>query len=218
MFEISDGWDVAHLVMHGAFDELHAACKEANVGLIQVQAIDPIQCFFVGGEVEKRRASARRHLVKSVALFQVGMESLISHWETKYPKIKTDGGFVKKWEHAFTTKGQPHSFNDYASFYREIRNAVVHPDSTQRITTINCLGFLPTYKGIRDGWDAVVRLAAALGEPHDNDSWKIMCDAHGIPAAPEENNFPDLTALRSSLYKRHLDELNAKHANTQPLA
>ena len=210
MFEICDGWDVANLVMHGAFDELGEASKAAHVGAVQVQVLDPAQCFFVGGEVEQRRASARRHLVKSVALFQAGMESLINHWGTKYPKISSGGSFVKKWEHAFTVKEQVFDFNDYATLYRKIRNAIIHPNTAERIATINTLGFLPVHRGIRCGWDAFGKLAASLGEPHDKDSWDIMCNAHGVPIDPSEGGFPDLTALRAELHKRYLDELNAK--------
>ena len=212
MTEITDGWSVAHLVMHSAFQELRQASELAQV-YIKVAETDPIQCFFVGGEVEQRRSASREHLVKATALFQAGMESLINHWQSKYPEIQGGNNFVSKWECSFTSKGVEANFDDYASFYREVRNAVIHPDTQIKIDTINNIEFLSIYQGIKYGWDASRRLASELGEPYDNNSWGTMCNIHGIPVNPEGRDYPNLTSLRAELYKRHLEELNKQHVD-----
>ena len=208
VLEIRDGWDVASLLMHGAFDELHGARLAAYTGDIQVSEIDPVQCFYVAAEILTKQNTARRCLVKSVALFQAGMESLISYWGTKYPEIEGGGGFVNRWIHAFESKGLPSDFDDYACFYRGIRNAIMHPETDERIATINTLRFLSVHRGIRSGWDAFEKLGSAIGEQHDEDSWGIMCRAHDVPENPSDTEFPDLEELCAALYKRHTDELN----------
>ena len=210
--EVQDGWDVANLVIHGAFDELQEASRAARVGAVDVPAIGPIECFYLAGEMTQRQATARRHLVKTVALFQAGMESLIHHWSAKYPEIKSGGRFVQKWEGAFRAKRIEPGLGDYKTFYERVRHAIVHPDSARKIATVNQLGFLSVHAGIRSGWDAFKRLGDAVGEPHDADSWSVMCNAHGVPANPSGTDFPDLRGLKVALYKRHLDELNSTGA------
>lgn len=210
--QLHTGWDVAHLVMHGAFDELKAAYDVARVGVVEVDKIDPISCFSLGSNVDARNRVLRRYLVKVVTLFQAGMESIISHWGAKYPEIAGGKGFVAKWEHAFSAKGQPPEFAKYADFYRQVRNAIVHPDSANKIAVIDALQFSLVYDGVQSGWIAFRRLGAAIGEPHDDDSWDIMCTAHDLPPELKRDELPDLSALRVALFERHLDELNAQIA------
>ena len=206
---IADGWDVAHLVMHTAFDELGLAGRHAQVGPIDPDAIDPIQCFHVGGRVDLAQGTSRRHLVKAVTLYQAGMESTISYWISRHSGLSTAGGFVERWDNVCGAKGCAPGLGDYAIFYREIRNAIVHPDTDARVRTIQTLRVKRVHEGIADGWSALQRLASALGEPHDADSWKIMCEAHGVPLQCSDELYPDLLDLRARLYKRHLDHLNA---------
>ena len=130
------------------------------------------------------------------------MESLINYWSFKHPEIASKGGFVQKWEQAFVAKGQPAKFDDYATFYREVRNAVIHPDTEQKIDTIDQLRFIRVHEGMKCGWEAFGRLSAAIGEPHDKDSWRIMCEAHRVPMDCPDPSYPDLMVLRSQLLKR----------------
>ena len=139
------------------------------------------------------------------------MESLMNYWSSKHPEIAHEGGFVQKWEHAFIAKGQPTKFDDYATFYREVRNAVIHPDTAQKIATIDQLRFVRVHKGMKHGWEAFRRLADAIGEPHDKDSWRIMCDAHRVPMDCPDQLYPDLMILSGQLFKRHMDYVNAQH-------
>jgi hypothetical protein len=204
MGDISSGWDVSHLVMHSAFYELGEAAKLCRVDPLDPQMVDPSQSFFLAGQIMQAHAQARRPLVKAVALFQAGMESLINYWSSEHPEILSKGTFVQKWEQAFVKKGQPANyFDDYAAFYSEVRNAVIHPDTPQRIATINQLSFIRVHKGIEHGWDAFRRLADAIGEPHDKDSWRIMCEAHGVPTDCPVESYPDLMVLYGQLLKRH---------------
>jgi len=200
MDDIRTGWDVAYLVMHSAFDELGAAATICRVGPLDPQTIDPAESFFLAGKIMQARAGARRPLVKAVALFQAGMESLINFWSSEHPEIQSKNGFVQRWERAFVVKGLPATFGDYASFYREVRNAVIHPDTPQRITTIDQLRFIRVHEGIKHGWNAFRRLADAIGEPHDKDSWHIMCEAHGVPTDCPEQLYPDLMLLGRQLF------------------
>ena len=179
---IADGWDVAHLVMHTAFDELGLAGRHAQVGPIDPDAIDPIQCFHV-------------------TLYQAGMESTISYWISRHSGLSTAGGFVERWDNVCRAKGCAPGLGDYAIFYREIRNAIVHPDTDARVRTIQTLRVKRVHEGIADGWSALQRLASALGEPHDADSWKIMCEAHGVPLQCSDELYPDLLDLRARLYE-----------------
>ena len=207
MIDISNGWDVSNLVMHSAFDELQQANEITKVN-IKVNEIEPQECFFIGGEIRQRRSASRKHLVKATALFQVGMESLINYWLSKYPEIQGGGNFVKKWEKAFEAKGMIANFDDYASFYRSVRIAVIHPENQDRIDIINNINFMQVYQGIKHGWEASERLANELGEPYDNNSWKTMCNIHGVPFQPLESEYQNLEVLSKELYSRHLSELN----------
>jgi len=207
--EIHDGWNVSHLVMHSAFDELGKASEIANVEL-SVGDIDYMQCFFAAIEIEQRRATSRKHLVTAVALFQAGMESLINYWRSKYPDIEGGSNFVAYWKNAFTIKGVQGSFDDYAYFYRNIRNAIIHPDSVERIETINNLEFIQVYEGIKHGWVASEKLSQVLGTPYDNNSWEIMCSAHSVPTLPSIKDYPNLGSLRHELNRKHLKELNRR--------
>jgi hypothetical protein len=202
MDDIKSGWDVAHLVMHSAFDELGLAATFCRVGPLDPQTIPPMDCFFLAGQIMQARAEARRHLVKAVALFQAGMESLINYWVSEHPEIPRSKKFVEKWKLAFTAKGQPAKFDGYATFYRDVRNAVIHPDSAQRIATIDQLRFIRVHEGMKHGWEAFGRLSAAMGDPHDKDSWRIMCEAHRVPLDCPDPLYPDLLVLRSQLLKR----------------
>ncbi|MFC1626429.1 hypothetical protein ACFL19_01860 [Pseudomonadota bacterium] len=209
MIKINDGWDVADLVMHSAFDELHQASGLAFFPE-KVEEIEPKQCFFISNEMIQRQGSLRKHLVKVTVLFQAGMESLIYYYRTKYPEInKGNPCFVKKWDDALAAKGISPNFNEYASFYKDIRIALTHPDRPERIDKINSIGFLSIYQGIKSGWEAEVRLASALGRPHDKNSWETMCAIHQVPIEPLDHEYPDLINLISTLRRRHLKELNA---------
>jgi len=139
------------------------------------------------------------------------MESLINYWASEHPEIASAGSIVQKWEQAFVAKGQSANFGDYATFYREVRNAVIHPDTAQKIATIDQLRFIRVHEGIKHGWEAIRRLADAIGEPHDRDSWRIMCEAHKVPTDCPGQLYPDLRVLRGQLFKRHIDYLNAHH-------
>lgn len=201
MIAITNGWDVAHLVIHSAFDELKKASEFVKIS-INIEEIEPMKSQSIGFEILNRQINSKEYLVKAVALFQAGMESLINYWQSKYPEIKCDSGFVPKYEKAFSVKGVSHSFDDYASFYRTVRNAIIHPDSQQKIETINNINFIQVYKGINHGWDALERLADKLGEPFDTNSWETLCNIHRVDSQLLESDYPDLKELSNQLYDR----------------
>ena len=198
---ITNGRDVAHLVIHSAFDELEKASELVKI-TVNIEEIEPMKSYLLKSEIDIRQINSRKYLIKAVALFQAGMESLINYWQSKYPEISGGSNFVSKYEKAFSVKGVFHSFDDYASFYRTVRNAIIHPDRQKKIETINNINFIQVYEGIKHGWDALERLADKLGEPFDSNSWKILCDLHGVDSQLLENNYPDLKELSNQLYDR----------------
>lgn len=210
MTEITNGWDVSHLVMHSAFDELSVAERFTKEITINIDECDSIKSFFIAGRIECNHSNARRHLVKATALFQAGMEALINHWISKYPELKFKGSFVETWKNAFAVKKVSDSFDCYASFYKDIRIAIIHPENADRIKKINNLTFWEVYSGIKCGWDATKILADAIGEKHDDNSWEIMCNLHGLSPNCIESDFPNLKVMSSKLYKKHLDHFNSK--------
>lgn len=201
MIAITNGWDVAHLVIHSAFDELKKASELVKI-TINIEEIEPMKSQLIGFEILNRQINSKEYLVKAVALFQAGMESLINYWQSKYPEISGGSNFVSKYEKAFSVKGVFHSFDDYASFYRTVRNAIIHPDSQQKIDTINNINFIQVYEGIKHGWDALERLSDKLGRSFDTNSWETLCNIHRVDSQLLESDYPDLKELSNLLYDR----------------
>lgn len=196
MVSINDGWDVASLLTHSAFDELGQADKIARFDVSQVDAIPPNQCFDLMSEAEYRRMpSLRIHLIKAVVLFQAGMESLVSYLSSKYPTQLRGKNFFKQIENVLP-KDQTEA---YFKFYGKVRVSIVHPTEIERIETIRDLQFIYVHQGLRYGWEIFSNLSAKLNERHDTNSWNIMCDLHHVIVDPTEENYPDFNALSSKL-------------------
>ncbi|WP_028468740.1 hypothetical protein [Neptunomonas japonica] len=207
--DITNGSDVSHMLMHSAFEELHKACELSKVSFDK-HKLDINKCFFMSNQIIQKRKVIRKHLVKSIALFQAGMESSIHYYQSVNPELKKERNFSDKWEKAFEYLGIDAEFSGYKAFYTNIRNAVIHPDRESRIETINKIDFLTVFNGIKDGWEAEERLALALGTPFDNGSWVIMCQMYNLDPLPDENNFPDLVKLIGWLRRKHTDGLSVE--------
>lgn len=200
--EITDGWRVAHLVMHTAFDELREASVIAKGPFPESTNFKPAECLALGAKVEMQHSELRKHLIKATVLFQAGMEAMINHWCSKYSGLSNSTVFAKKWEESFQAKNITKSFDGYSEFYRKTRNAVTHPDREERIEKINNIQFLEVFYGIKEGWESFKVLSNALGEQHDQDSWGTMCQIHNISPDCSEEDFPNMVSLKRSLFKK----------------
>ena len=210
MLSINNGWDVAHLLMHSSFDELHEAhslCNEASE--IEVNTVEDTECFSLAQQVEYIDDSVKKHLVKSVILFQAGMEAILNWLQSIDTSISNKGSFSEKWEKAFKSKGVDYDFSYYRNFYENYRIHIVHPDKDERFETINTLKFYDVYEGVKSGWLADAALSEAVGNKHDKNSWKIMCNAHQLPSSINTSTYPNPQEIA-----RHLRLRYRKHLNT----
>ncbi len=209
---INDGWDVAHLLMHSSLDELGSAHSlHEDISKIDIDATEETECFMLSPKVESIDNSIKKHLVKSVVLFQAGMEAVI-HWAQSIDSsIPQSRSFSKKWENAFIAKGSHYDFSPYKSFYENYRIHIVHPDRDERFKTINDLSFTDVYEGIQNGWLAYAALSDVIGFKHDEDSWHVMCRAHQLPTSITVLNYPCPHEVIRSLnlkYRSYLNRLN----------
>lgn len=196
---------MAHLVMHSAFEELSTAHKLIQELVVNPDGLSPHDCFSIHGKIEISRPFIHRRLVASVLLFQSGMEGIYDWMCSVDTSLPQPRGFVKKWEEAIEQKELTISFLEYKDFYENVRNAITHPDRPERFDTINNLDFIEVYFGIKSGWAAFESLSNAIGRPHDNDSWVIMCKANGVPDNIDRTYYPNLKKLSSQLLEKFSD-------------
>ena len=211
MLRINNGWDVAHLLMHSSFDELgaaHSLCE--NISIIEVDSIEESKCFSLALRIEDVDGRTKKHLVKSIILFQSGMEAIFNWIQSIDTSISNKGSFCEKWEKAFEAKGISHDFSQYRSFYENYRIHIVHPDKDERFETINTLSFPDVYEGIKSGWLAEAALSETVGHKHDKSSWKIMCNSHQLPSSIKISNYPkpqEVARLLRLRYQGYLKEI-----------
>ena len=209
MATINNGWDVAHLLMHSSLDELgaaHSLCD--NVSKIDIDSVKETECFFLAPKIEGVESCVKKHLVKSVVLFQAGMEAII-HWiQSIDASIPKNGSFAKKWEKAFKAKSSNYDFSPYRDFYESYRIHIIHPDKDERFETINNLCFTEVYEGIKNGWLAYAGLSEAVGYKHDNDSWGVMCRTHQLPSSIDISSYPNPQESARLLRLRYRNYLN----------
>lgn len=204
MSTINNGWDVAYLLMHSSLDELgtaHSLCE--NTSDIEINSVPENECFFLAPKIEGVYTCVRKHLVKSVVLFQSGMEAIINWIQSIDTSIPKNGSFAEKWENAFKAKSSDYDFSPYKEFYKNYRVHIVHPDKEERFETINNLSFSEVYEGIKSGWLAFAALSEVTGNKHDNDSWKIICDAHQLPSSIDKSIYPNPQEIAQLLRLKH---------------
>lgn len=213
MTAIENGFDVANLLIHSALDELCVAnriCQKINE--IEPEKIEAPDCFFVSPNIESMDTSIKKHLIKSIVLFQSGMEAII-HWvQSQDSSISGKGSFAKKWINAFTAKDIDYDFSKYKNFYKNYRIHIVHPDRKERFETINNLIFIDIYNGLKCGWDAYAALSSAIGFKHDENSWEIMCGAHELPITSDNLDYcnpKELVILLNKKYRIHLNKVTS---------
>jgi len=207
---INNGWDVSHHHMHEAFIHIGQA-YEFNRHMTNKYCDYENKLHwaeFLGTSVEVRQSfiAENKLSIKAIILFQAGMEAWIS-WAYTEPNLAGENiprNFVQKWEVAFHTLNVNHDFNEYAEFYREVRNPTVHPSKQSDIEKVANIWFEPVYEGLRSGWQAMSELSAALGKPFDRNSWEIICNANNAP-----NQIPDLIVsnlqeLEGLMLQKHL--------------
>ncbi len=213
MSAINNGFDVAHLLMHSALDELSAAntfCVKIND--INITNIEEPDCFFVSPRIEGMDTSIKKHLIKAIVLFQSGMESII-HWiQNQDSTIKSGRSFAQKWENALDSKNVDFDFSDYKIFYENYPIHLVHPDKDERFETFNNLTFSDVYYGINKGWQAYAAMSDAIGYKHDSNSWQIMCSTHTLPETLDGINYVipnELIVLLNKKYRKYLDKISS---------
>jgi len=208
---INNGFDAANLLIHSSLDEMKEAFNwVVKVNEIDINSLENGDCSFHSPKIENIDKSISKHLIKAIVLFQAGMESII-HWiGTKDTTIKSSGSFVFKWEYAFEAKNIKHDFSEYANFYRSYRIHLIHPDKEERFETFNNLIFSDVYQGLLAGWNAFYVLSGAIGHKHDEESWQIMCAAHGLPGSVQREDYVSPKEVISHLdkkYRIYLDSL-----------
>lgn len=209
MLNISNGFDMAHLLMHAAFEELGYAHKSIQALVVDPDTLDPNECFFVAGNIEVAREPIHRRLVASVLLFQAGMEGIYDWLRSKDSTLPEPNDFVKTWKKAFQEKDVDFDFFGYEDFYKNVRNSITHPNTPQRLQAVNNLEFTNIYLGLQFGWSAFDALSDVVGFHHDENSWVIMCNTRGVPPSINTATYPSLRKLSGQLYQKHLDFHNA---------
>ncbi len=210
---INNGFDVANLLMHSALDELcaaHTLCEKVND--MDLDTIDETDCFLISPRIEGIDISIKKNLIKSIVLFQSGMEAII-HWiQNQDPCISSKGSFSEKWENAFNSKNIDFDFSHYKNFYKYYRIHIVHPDRNERFETLNNLTFSDVYNGIQEGWLAYAALSEAIGYKHDDNSWEVMCKAHNLPVTMRGGNYlvpSDVIISLNKKYRKYLDRISS---------
>lgn len=217
---ISNGWDVAHHHIHEAFGHMGESCKvnlyAPNEYRKIENSIDWPSCLNASGTIRSYFVNENKMAIKAIILFQAGMEAWISWAYTQggLAGITIPNNFVKKWEDAFTTLGSSFDFSNYALFYRNYRNPVVHPSSQDDVEKVSAIWSKPVYKGIMCGWESMAELSPLLSVPFDSDSWETMCKVNGVPNAEEISSLGDLIQFEKDLLKKHLDGANKATGKT----
>jgi len=202
---IRDGFDVACLHMHSAFDELGIAHRLiTDAASVRSRDFGWEECLSIGGRLGMVCRQVRTPLSKATILFQAGMEALLTHLESKDTRSINNGKFVPSWAGSLKNVGSTFDFEPYARFYRGLRNALAHPNTPERLRTIDRIGFPEVHAGIKAGWGAYSSLCDGIGMPHTPQSWNTMCKAHGVPCSIGTQTYPDLYLLRDTFLQKHL--------------
>ncbi len=183
-------WDVAHHHGHSAFRLLRIVLDLENDFVASNEKLRTTP----HGEMEYLRVLSWRAQVTtdmfrisaaSIMMCQAMMEAIINdslETEALLSKIDKGGSFRQKWTDALAAvnkdnKSFEHYFN---SIYKTFRNPMVHPKKIE-ISSFDTLSFPVLLAGYESGWQAYADLYSGLGHPHDNNSWGVMCETHGIP-------------------------------------
>ena len=217
---IHDGWDVAHHHNHEGFIHLgqaYAYNKYATQKYLNYEDdLHWAECLGSSAEIRQHFIAENKLCIKAVVLFQAGVEAWISWAYTKpaLSSVSMPRHFVPKWEAAFNHFGNSHDFSEYAEFYRDVRNPIVHPSKQSDVEKVASVWCKPVHEGLRAGWSAMSELSTELGQPFDGNSWDTMCSINGTPISLEHSEISDLQVLERAMSLRHLSgargELNDK--------
>ena len=212
---ISDGWDVANHHIHEAFRligeacmiNLHTTSKYEQI----VESIDWISCQSLASSIRYQSIIENKLAIISIILFQAGMEAWISwaYTRNELSSCSKPRKFVHKWEMAFSELGSSFDFSNYARFYRDYRNPVVHPSNANDVLTVSQIYSKPVIVGISYGWEAISELSTELGMAFDPNSWDTICRINGVPQKDEVKKLGDLQKFERELLKKHLDGANS---------
>jgi hypothetical protein len=207
--------DLAYIVGREAARCL-AESRRVYTGLpLDHVVVDWAETFRVHMVVHAARQLELRECIKAVVLFQAMMEALVND-AIEHDGVPEAKCFADKWKGAFRHLGiaDDSHIEAYLPCYRELRNRVVHPKERRLQIDGQKLRFPFVHNSLREGWLAFAQLAAALGTPHDHNSWEIFCAANGVPAMVAQEDYPDLNALETALIRKHLDGVNSRLGKT----
>lgn len=209
-FNINSGWDVAHHHIHEAFIHLGEAYKYNKQATEKWGNFDSnfhwADLLVASGEVRQHFIVENKLCIKAVVLFQAGMEAWISWAYSEAPLNGLDKprNFISKWDAAFKHFDHSYDFSKYSSFYKKIRNPVVHPSTKKDVELVSEIWFKPVYEGMQSGWAAMADLSSNLGQAFDSNSWEIMCKANFAPKLINDHEISDLQLLERAMRHKHL--------------
>ena len=208
--DITDGWDVAHHHIHEGLTHLGQAYRY-NKQMTQKylnykDELSWVECFGASSEVRQCFVVESKESIKATILFQAGIEAWISWAYTKsqLSAVSIPNNFVSKWETAFNSLGKDYDFSEYATFYREVRNPIVHPSKQSDIEKVASVWCKPVHEGLKAGWSAMDALSEAFREPFDSDSWTQMCRINKTPESINNSEVSDLKLLERLMNKKKL--------------
>ena len=206
---IKNGWDVSHHHTHEAFKHLGYSCRiniEVNAFYEQQKDSLPWQkSLTVANKIRMNFIRENQEAIKAIILFQAGMEAWISWAYTteSLSHLSKPRYFTDKWEEAFKYLNIEYDFSNYADFYRNARNPIVHPSKEADIAAVANISASATLQGFKDGWSANESLSKGIGREFDKNSWDLISEINNVPkVAPDE--LVDLQVLEKKLREKLL--------------
>jgi hypothetical protein len=91
--------------------------------------------------------------------------------------------FKNKWEDSFDLKSLDKTdFNKYDTIiYKKYRLPLAHPTNENlKDDPFHNIDLPEVLKGFEFGWKAFAAISAAIGKPHDVNSWETICQTHQL--------------------------------------
>jgi len=213
--------DIANHFGHRAMDSLsiaHQCWVEASNFYHQNKDTHWSRSPIIGQKLDYYRRQEFNFCADSIIFFQAMMEVVINqvikennHLELKNKKHKIikQPPFADKWKNAFAHYSiKSTDLSIYTTFYKNYRNPLIHPPTRDIVDNAENIRFPMVYQGLYAGWSAFRDLMQALKQPHDNNSWQLMCDAHQLPIQIDPNYYVDSQKWVKEMYRRHHDGAN----------
>ncbi|HEX2906022.1 MAG TPA: hypothetical protein VHO69_04135 [Phototrophicaceae bacterium] len=206
--------DIAHHFGHRAIESLsiaHQAWQQASALYSQSGSIHWAEGLSAGTQLNLLRQQEFNFCADSIIFFQAMMEAIINQVIIEYPQLKPPKDtFAEKWTNAFNIHLlDTEDLDMYLAFYRSHRNPLIHPKTRDRVEHVETFRFPIVYDGLRAGWASFKDLFRALGTPHDENSWQIMCEAHKLPAQIDPNQYVDIQTWAGEMFRKHLEGMNS---------